>query len=127
MSVIPASFARKTVAILILVALLCAAGFFASYSYQVNKSHRAKLDGAVSSATERIGKTSTREAISALEREHKRDNQTIENRNKINEAENANDSAGDAGNIGLGVLCERPSYRHDPACLQRKNPAASQK
>lgn len=121
---IPVSFARKTVAIMILVALLCAAGFFASYSYQVNKSHRAKLDGAVSSANERIGKTSTREAISALEREHKRDNQTIENRNKINEAENANDSAGNAGVIGLDVVCKREIYRHYPACMQRENPAA---
>lgn len=120
---IPASFARKTVAIMVLVALMCAAGFVASFYYQMGKSSRIKISEATSAASERMTKSTVNEAVRSLEAQNNRDKQTIENRNKINEAENANDSAGDAGDIGLNVVCKRAIYRHHPACMQRENSA----
>lgn len=121
---IPTSFARKTVAIFGLVVLICAAGLIFSWQYQANKSDRARIDSAIIDAGGRSHKSSARESVAAVEREYERDKQSIENRNKINEAENANDSAGDAGVIGLDVVCKRAIYRHHPACMQRENPAA---
>lgn len=89
------------------------------------RERRAEIDAALSDASERSRKQASDVSIGAIERQRERERETATNREKINEAGNAKDSAGDAGNAGFSVLCERPSYRNTAACLQRANTAAN--
>lgn len=47
------------------------------------------------------------------------------NRDDILSASNANDPAGDAGDIGLRRLCDRAINRADPVCVRLKSPPAA--
>ena len=63
--------------------------------------------------------------IEYADRQTERDATTRDNRDQILAAPNAADSAGDTGNVGLGVLCQRPAYIADPVCVRLKGSAAT--
>lgn len=107
-----------------LIAALIVLGTCQYQRIQAAQQRRAEIAAELARASEAAGKGATDASISAIERGSDREKQSEINREKINEAENAKDSAGAAGDVGFSVLCQRASYRNHPACLQRPHPAS---
>lgn len=125
---IAAFIAKHTTRIIVGVALIAALLLLVTCEIKRRSDiadRRAEIDASMRDASERAGKHATDASISAIERQAEREKQTSTNREKINEAENAKDSAGAAGNAGFNVMCERASYRNHPACVQRPHPASN--
>lgn len=124
---IAAMLSKLSAKIIMGVALIAALIVLGTCQYQriqAAQQRRAEIAAELARAYEAAGKGATDASISAIERGSDREKQSEINREKINEAENAKDSAGAAGDVGFGVLCQRASYRNHPACLQRPHPAS---
>lgn len=124
---IAAFIAKHTTRIIVGVALIAALIVLGTCQYQrvqAAQQRRAEITAEMARASEAAGKGATDASISAIGRGSDREKQSEINREKINEAENAKDSAGAAGDVGFSVLCQRASYRNHPACLQRPHPAS---
>ena len=98
--------------VLIIVALTL------GYCSQRGKAKRSATEAEIAQAQAGLGREALDKegAISASERENAA--QTEKNRQDIEGATNAKDSAGDAGERGLRHLCARMQYRSDPRCAR---------
>ncbi len=107
-----------------IIVALSLLGFGASYCHQRNVTERARIDGRVSEGETRAADAATGAVADYADRQADRVEIDRRNRDEILSAPNADDSAGDAGDVGLRVLCDRPAYRSDPICLRLKGSAA---
>lgn len=121
---IAAFIAKHTTRIIVGVALIAA--LFVLVTCEIKRrgdiaERRAEIDQALSEARRKTIENAIDATLDSYERQSEREKQSQSNREKINEAGNAKDSAGAAGDVGFSVLCQRASYRNHPACLQRPN------
>ena len=115
----------RIASIMALIAVLCFIGFGLSYCHQRNVTKRAQISERMARGETAATNAATSAVIEYAERQTTRDATTNENRDKVMAAENANVSAGSAGDAGYRVLCERPAYRSDPVCVRIKGSAAA--
>lgn len=98
--------------VIVLVVLVLTLG----YCSQHEKAKRSSTQAEIAQAQAGLGREALDKegAINTSERENAA--QTEKNRQDIEGAINAKDSAGDAGERGLRALCQRVQYRSDPRC-----------
>lgn len=86
------------------------------YCSQREKAKRSATQAEIAQAQAGLGREALDKegTINTSERENAA--QTEKNRQDIEGATNAKDSAGDAGERGLRALCQRVQYRSDPRC-----------
>lgn len=98
--------------VIVLVVLVLTVG----YCSQREKAKRSATQAEIAQAQAGLGREALDKegAINTSERENAA--QTEKNRQDIEGATNAKDSAGDAGERGLRALCQRVQYRSDPRC-----------
>lgn len=98
--------------VIVLVVMLLTLG----YCGQREKAKRSATQAGIAQAQAGLGREALDKegAINTSERENAA--QTEKNRQDIEGATNAKDSAGDAGERGLRALCQRVQYRGDPRC-----------
>lgn len=98
--------------VIVLVVMLLTLG----YCSQREKTKRSATQAEIAQAQAGLGRDALNKegAINTSERENAA--QTEKNRQNIEGANNAKDSAGDAGERGLRALCQRVQYRSDPRC-----------
>lgn len=102
--------------VLIIVGLLVIIALTLGYCSQRDKAKRSATQAEIAQAQAGLGREALDKegAINTSERENSA--QTEKNRQDIEGATNAKDSAGDAGERGLRALCQRVQYRSDPRC-----------
>ena len=115
----------RIASIMALIVVLCFVGFGLSYCHQRRALDTANANTRITRGESNAANAATGAVIEYAERQSTRDATTNENRDKILAAENASDSAGRSGDVGLGVLCERPALRSDPVCVRLKGSAAA--
>lgn len=106
------ALATRLIIIAAIVLLILALGI--GYCSQRDKAQRAATQAEVASAQASVGQSSSdREAD---QRDREKANQTITEQNTANiqGADNANESAGDAGRRGQLAYCERQRVRGKP-------------
>lgn len=98
--------------VIVMVVLVLTVG----YCSQREKAKRSATQAEIAQAQGGLGREALDKegAINTSERENAA--QTEKNRQDIEGATNAKDSAGDAGERGLRALCQRVQYRSDPRC-----------
>ena len=109
----------------VLVVVLCFVGFGLSYCHQRDALKSANATTRITRGESNAANAATGAVIEYADRQTERDATTRDNRDQILAAPNATDSAGDTGNVGLGVLCQRPAYIADPVCVRLKGSAAA--
>ncbi len=106
----------KILSAVALVLLLVVKILVMGYCSQRDKAKRSATEAEIAQAQAGLGREALDKegAINTSERENAA--QTEKNRQDIEGATNAKDSAGDAGERGLRALCQRVQYRSDPRC-----------
>lgn len=115
----------RIASIMALIVVLCFVGFGLSYCHQRDALKSANANTRIARGESNAANAATGAVIDYADRQSERDATTNGNRDKILAAENANASAGSAGDAGLGVLCSRPAYIADPVCVRLKGSAAA--
>lgn len=102
--------------VLIIAGLLVIVALTLGYCSQRKKAKRSATQAEIAQAQAGLGREALDKegAITTSERDNAA--QTEKNRQDIEGATNAKDSAGDAGERGLRALCQRMQYRSDPRC-----------
>lgn len=98
--------------VIVLVVLVLTLG----YCSQREKAKRSATDAEIAQAQAGLGREALDKEGSINTSERENAAQTAKNRQDIEGATNAKDSAGDAGERGLRALCQRVQYRSDPRC-----------
>lgn len=106
----------KILSAVTLVIVLVVVVLTLGYCSQRDKAKRSATQAEIAQAQAGLGREALDKegAINTSERENAA--QTEKNRQDIEGATNAKDSAGDAGERGLRALCQRVQYRSDPRC-----------
>lgn len=106
----------KILSAITLVIVLVVVVLTVGYCSQREKAKRSATQAEIAQAQAGLGREALDKegAINTSERENAA--QTEKNRQDIEGATNAKDSAGDAGERGLRALCQRVQYRSDPRC-----------
>ena len=115
----------RIASIMTLIVVLCFVGFGLSYCHQRDALKSAKANTRITRGESNAANAATGAVIDYADRQSERDATTNGNRDQILAAPNAADSAGDTGNVGLSVLCDRPALRSDPVCVRLKGSAAA--
>lgn len=115
----------RIASIMAMIVVLCFVGFGLSYCHQRDALKSANANTRITRGESNAANAATGAVIDYADRQTERDATTRDNRDQILDAPNAADSAGDTGNVGLGVLCERPALRSDPVCVRLKGSAAA--
>lgn len=108
--------ALRIVSILSGIALICVLCFGLAFCHQRDKAQKARGEAAVATSQANLGKDASNITAGVVEAEKGLSEVERQNREDINNATNANESAGDAGNRGLRALCRRVQYASDPRC-----------
>jgi hypothetical protein len=116
---------RRVVVLVGLGLLLIVVGLTVGYCSERDATARAKFEGRVAETQAGLGAAAATTTAGQVQAEAENAAQTGRNREDILNAENATDSAGDAGDRGLRALCERMRYRDSERCaeLRRANRA----
>ncbi len=109
---------QRAIAIGSLVLALVVVGLVVGYCSQRDATARAKFEGRVADTQAGLGAEASKTTAGQVQAEADNAAQTGRNREEILNAENANQSAGDAGDRGLRSLCERLRYRDSLRCVE---------
>lgn len=109
---------KRLVAISLTVLLLVLIVVGLSYCHERRKAQTAKANERVADAQATLGADAAITTADQVAAESENAGQTAKNREDILRAENANETAGDAGDRGLRVLCERVQYRNSERCIE---------
>lgn len=109
---------RRAITIVGLALLLVVVGLTVGYCSQADRVARAKFEGRVADTQAGLGADAATTTAGQVQAEADNAAQTGRNREDILNAENANQSAGDAGDRGLRAVCRRVSYRDSERCVE---------
>ncbi len=109
---------RRTIVVALIGLLLVVIGLTVGWCSQREQVARANFDKGVAGAQANLGADAATTTAGQVQAEADNAAQTGRNREDILDAENANDSAGDAGDRGLRALCERVRYRDSVRCVE---------
>jgi hypothetical protein len=109
---------RRVVVLVGLGLLLIVVGLTVGYCSEREATARAKFEGRVADTQAGLGAAAATTTAGQVQAEADNAAQTGRNREDIFNAENAHQSAGDAGDAGLRALCRRVSYRDGERCVE---------
>ena len=106
----------KTILIAVVI-VLCLVAVFSTRA-ACTSGALTRFNGRVADSQAGLGADAAKTTAGQVQAEADNAAQTGRNREVILDAENANDSAGDAGDRGLRALCERVRYRDSVRCVE---------
>lgn len=109
---------RRVIVLTLIGLLLVVIGLAVGWCNANKDAARARFDGKVAGTQAELGADAATTTAGQVQAEADNAAQTGRNREDILDAENANDSAGDAGDRGLRALCERVRYRDSERCVE---------
>jgi hypothetical protein len=109
---------RRVIVLSVLGLLLVVIGLLVGWCQSQDDVARAEFDGRVADSQAGLGSEAAKTTAGQTQAEANNAAQTGRNREDILNAENANDSAGAAGDAGLRALCQRVSYRDSVRCAE---------
>ena len=109
---------RRVIVLTLIALALIVVGLTVGYCSQREAMGRAKFEGRVSDTQAGLGADAAKTTAGQVQAEADNAAQTGRNREDILDAENAKDSAGDAGSRGLRAVCSRVSYRDSERCVE---------
>lgn len=109
---------RRVIVLGVVACLLIVIGLTVGWCSRREEVARAGFDRNVAGAQAGQGEKAATITAGQVQTEADNAAQTGRNREDILDAENANDSAGDAGDRGLRALCDRMRYRDSERCAE---------
>lgn len=109
---------RRVAVIGAIVCLLIVVGVAVGWCSQRGNVARAKFGSTVAERQAELGSDAAQTTARVTDAESQSAAQTARNTEEISRAENANETAGDAGNVGLRALCKRMLYHDSHRCVE---------
>jgi hypothetical protein len=109
---------RRAIVLTTIAMALIVVGLSVGYCNAAKDTARAKFEGRVAGTQAGLGAEAATTTAGQVQAEADNAAQTGRNREDILNAENATDSAGDAGDRGLRVICSRMRYRDSERCVE---------
>jgi len=109
---------RRVIVFAVIGLLLVVIGLTVGWCNANKDAAKARFDGKVAGSQANLGSEAAKTTAGQVQAEADNAAQTGRNREDILDAENANDTAGDAGDRGLRALCDRVRYRDSERCVE---------
>lgn len=109
---------RRVIVIGLIVCALIAFGLTVGWCSRRDDVAREKFGSTVAERQAELGQSAAQTTARVTDAESQNAGQTARNAEDISRAENANETAGDAGNVGISGLCRRVQYRDTPRCVE---------
>lgn len=109
---------RRVIVIGVIVCALIVTGVTVGWCSRRDDVARERFGATVAERQAELGQSAAQTTADQTKAEADNAAQTGRNRTEIMNAPNASETAGDAGNVGIGSLCRRVQYRDTPRCVE---------